>query len=188
MLEGNIKELLGLRDRVIMLEDKIKKLEGDLNVVLNQVPANQTTVLEQLRKLRQDVDALRNGTAPPTGPSSSLKPSGPDPTVEQRLNDIEGALAQLGGQLNQLRRATALPLPDRVTPKDGRLVRVVNRAPVAVTIMIDDYPFQVAANSEGQFSPETDTFTYEVKNSDRPRKTVNLARNERITLTLNWLE
>src|SRR5687767_11242510 len=61
MLDGTVKELLGLRDKIVLLEDKIKKLESDLNVVLNQVPANQTAIQEQIRKLKQDVEAMRNG-------------------------------------------------------------------------------------------------------------------------------
>jgi hypothetical protein len=88
--------------------------------------------------------------------------------------------------INELRRSTALPLPSQVNAKDGRVVRVVNRAPFPVTVLFDDLPFRVDANGEGQFSPETGTFTYEVMNSDKARRTINLDRNRQLTLTLNW--
>jgi hypothetical protein len=87
MLDGTIKELMGMRDRIVMLEDKIKKLESDLNVVLNQVPANQTAIQDQIRKLKQDVEAMRNGATTP--PETRFKPNIPDTDLERRLQNIE---------------------------------------------------------------------------------------------------
>jgi septal ring factor EnvC (AmiA/AmiB activator) len=181
MIQGDIKTLSGLGDKLKILEDKVKKLESDLNVLLNQLP----NVQEQLRKMQQDIDALKGGPRP--APETRLKPPIPPETdLERRLEHIEGGLAQMGAALAEMRRSAPLRLPTVVTPKDGRIVRVVNRAPFPVTVLFDDMPFRVEANGEGQYSPEQDTFTYEVQNSDRPRKTVNLERNGRITLTLNW--
>jgi uncharacterized protein YhaN len=202
MLENRLKDLGGLGDKFSQTDEQVKKRVTDLELMLNRVLLDQKAVLDLLQKQQQAVEDLRRAVAAPPLPpaggatgSEAYKPMKPleGGDVDQRLRRIEEYLAQMGAIVAEMRKVTPVPLPPpptrplpQETLKTLRRVRVVNKAPFAVTVNFNDLPFKVEANATGDYIADQDTFTYEVVGSDRPRKTVTVGEGQTMTLTLNW--
>jgi hypothetical protein len=196
MLDGKLKDLGGLSDKIDQVDRKVDKKVKDLEVMLNQALADQRIVLEQLQKQQLAIDDLRriivNGPPPPGGPvgvEAFKPPTKPlDPELEQRFQRIEDALGQIRPLIVECRRATPMRLATQIGRQPGttRLVRVVNNAPFPVTVYFNDLPYRVDGQSVGEYEPPQDTFTYEVPSSGEAKKTLTVRVGQSQKLTFAW--
>jgi hypothetical protein len=191
MLEDRVKELGGLGDKLSATEMKVNTKFLEVQVLLNKLLADQKIILDTLQKQQTALDDLRRGgpAAPPmTSVSGKL-----DPALEERLQRMERYLEQMGMVMAEVRKVTPVTLPapptqplPTQTEKAMRRVRVVNKAPMAVTVYFNELPFKVEANSTGDYIADQDSVSYEVVGSNNPRKTVTVPEGKTMTLTLNW--